>query len=205
MDLEKRVESFCANLTSEKPEVLLKVEDQRRSGWISLMKEFNVVFEDLSKKSELVFRTTEETLEKLKDELKIIIKTNEEANDKTESIENNTKDLQETCEKLKSNIETLQDKLKGMKSGEVSYEEEMSEIKTSIGQTKKLLLIITRLHWDEKKMAKNVLKGYVNNISGDDVSVFEMPINKTSNNTTMVSDFLWDYVSSGVSDNWTEK
>ena len=72
MSLENRVESFCADLILEKPVVLLKVEEQRHSGgWISLMKEFNAVFEDLSKKSELVFRTTEEILQKLEVELKI--------------------------------------------------------------------------------------------------------------------------------------
>ena len=104
--------------------------------------------------------------------------------------------MQETCEKLKFNIEELMDKLKGMKSGEKTNEEEMNEIKSNIGQLKKLLLIITRLHWDENKMKKNVLRGYVNNIRGDDVSVFEMPMENASNK----SDFLWDYISSGVSD-----
>lgn len=202
MALENRVESFCADLILEKPVVLLKVEEQRYSGgWISLMKEFNAVFEDLSKKSELVFRTTEEILQKLENELKIITKSNEESNTETESIENGTMDMQETCEKLKFNIEELKDKLKGMESGEKTYEDEMNEIKNSIIQMKKLLLKITRLHWDENKMKKNVLSGYVNNISGDDVSIFEMPMENASNK----SDFLWDYISSGVSSNWSIK
>ena len=110
-------------------------------------------------------------------------------------------DMQETCEKLKFNIEELKDKLKDMESGEKTYEDEMNEIKNSIVQMKKILLKITRLHWDENKMKKNVLSGYVNNISGDDVSIFEMPMENASNK----SDFLWDYISSGVSSNWSIK
>ena len=66
MALENRIESFCNNFILEEPVVILEVEEQRHSGgWISLMKEFNTVFEDLSKKSELIFRTTEEKLQKL--------------------------------------------------------------------------------------------------------------------------------------------
>ena len=66
MALENGIESFCNNFILEEPVVILEVEEQRHSGgWISLMKEFNTVFEDLSKKSELIFRTTEEKLQKL--------------------------------------------------------------------------------------------------------------------------------------------
>ena len=99
------------------------------------------------------------------------------------------------------NIEELREKMNRLRSGELTYEDEMNEIQSSIGKQKKLLYQITRLTWDEKKMKKNILKGYVCHNNGSDVSTFELP-NKSSKQ--VVSDFLWDYVSSGISSSWTK-
>ena len=65
MELENECEAFCADLITEKPVVQQKIDDEKRSGWISLMAEFNVVYEDLAKKSSLLNQKAEEMLHKL--------------------------------------------------------------------------------------------------------------------------------------------
>ena len=134
----------------------------------------------------------------------IITKTNEDANGKTTQIENDTADVQGNCEKIRLNIEQLTEKFKSLKSGESTYEDEMKDIKTLIGQQKTLIYKMTNLTWDSRKMEKNILKGYVCHKSGSDVSTFEMPI-KTGNNPVVLSDFLWDHVADGVSSDWKEE
>ena len=72
-----------------------------------------------------------------------------------------------------------------------------------IGKQNKTLYLITRLTWDDKAMKKdlNLIKGFVFNKTNNDVSVFETDPKKT-NNKTIVSDLLWDYIGAGISQEW---
>ena len=200
MDLESACASFCEEFLVHKPVVGSKVKFEREQGWMATSGDFDKVFDDLVKKSSFLNEMTETLLKELQEQKSIMIQTNEDLKSETNKLEEKCSNEQEKCESLKRDIEELKEKLLGLKSGETTYEDEMAEIKTVIEQQKKLLLQITRLHWDEKKMKKNILKGYVCHNNGSDVSTFEMPHKAT--NPTSVSDFLWDYVGSGISNTW---
>ena len=124
------------------------------------------------------------------------------ANELEKEIEN----MQKVCDTLKSEIKN-QDELridleKKAKNNYLDLDRQVSVI----GKKNKTLYLITRLTFDEKAMKKdlNLVKGFVVHKTNNDVSVFETDSKKT-NNKTIVSDLLWDYIGAGVSQEWKKK
>lgn len=125
----------------------------------------------------------------------------EAAKNEIEKIESDIETVAQGNERLKQEIQ-LQDKQKDdLKQGAMDSFMAMNEASTSIAYQKKVLYMITRLTWHEKRLGQNVIKGFVHNAAGDDVSVFELD-GKKYDNPTLISDFLWDYINAGVSTQW---
>ena len=128
----------------------------------------------------------------------------EATNNEIEKIESDIAIVAQGNERLKEEIQ-LQDKQKDdLKQVAMDSFIEMNEASSSIAYQKKVLYMITRLTWHEKRLEQNIIKGFVHNAAGDDVSVFELE-GKKYDNPTLISDFLWDYIASGVSGKWNLK
>ena len=128
----------------------------------------------------------------------------EATNNEIEKIESDIATLAHGNERLKEEIQ-LQDKQKeDLKQGAMDSFIVMNEASSSIAYQKKVLYMITRLTWHDKKLEQNIIKGFVHNAAGDDVSVFELE-GKKYDNPTLISDFLWDYIASGLSSKWNLK
>jgi seryl-tRNA synthetase len=123
-----------------------------------------------------------------------------------ETLEIEIEDLQNTCQRLKENICRQEEAKEKIKEDAMSSCVALQNISTSIAHQRKLLYLITRLTWDEKAFKKNLIKGYVFDHVRNDVAVFETDAKKTQQNcSTMVSDFLWDYIGGGVNPAWKKQ
>ena len=128
----------------------------------------------------------------------------EATNNEIEKIESDIATVSHGNDRLKEEIQ-LQDKQKeDLKQGAMDSFIVMNEASSSIAYQKKVLYMITRLTWHDKKLEQNIIKGFVHNAAGDDVSVFELE-GKKYDNATLISDFLWDYIASGLSSKWNLK
>ena len=139
----------------------------------------------------------------LQDELMKLTSEYETRTLSANELEKEIEEMQKVCESLKSEIkkqdEQKADLEKKAKDNYLGLEHEVS----IIGKQNKTLYLITRLTWDDKAMKKdlNLIKGFVFNKTNNDVSVFETDPKKT-NNKTIVSDLLWDYIGAGISQEW---
>jgi septal ring factor EnvC (AmiA/AmiB activator) len=139
----------------------------------------------------------------LQDELMKLTSEHETRTLSANELEKEIEEMQKVCESLKSEIkkqdEQKADLEKKAKNNYLGLEHEVS----IIGKQNKTLYLITRLTWDDKAMKKdlNLIKGFVFNKTNNDVSVFETDPKKT-NNKTIVSDLLWDYIGAGISQEW---
>ena len=116
-------------------------------------------------------------------------------------IESDIETLIHSNERLKEQIENQDKQKEKLKQGAMDSFMTMTESSTDIAYKKKLLYMITRLTWHDKALRQNLIKGFVHNTKGDDVSVFEMDAKKCDN-PTLISVFLWDYIGSGTAQNW---
>ena len=140
----------------------------------------------------------------LQENLEALERDIEATNNEIEKIESDIAIVAQGNERLKEEIQ-LQDKQKDdLKQVAMDSFIEMNEASSSIAYQKKVLYMITRLTWHEKRLEQNIIKGFVHNAAGDDVSVFELE-GKKYDNPTLISDFLWDYIASGVSGKWNLK
>jgi hypothetical protein len=139
----------------------------------------------------------------LQDELVKLTSEHETRTLSANELEKEIEEIQKVCESLKSEIKK-QDEQKAdlTKKAQNNYSDLEQEV-SIIGKQNKTLYLITRLTWDDKAMKKdlNLIKGFVFNKTNNDVSVFETDPKKT-NNKTIVSDLLWDYIGAGISQEW---
>lgn len=163
-----------------------------------------MIFEEMAMLSNSLHQSRKGDIKDFEENLEALERDIEATNNEIEKIESDIAIVAQGNERLKEEIQ-LQDKQKDdLKQVAMDSFIEMNEASSSIAYQKKVLYMITRLTWHEKRLEQNIIKGFVHNAAGDDVSVFELE-GKKYDNPTLISDFLWDYIASGVSGKWNLK
>jgi len=203
MELEKTVDSFIQDFLQTESYVDKELMNYRDHGWVCDIKNFHAIFEEMAKAIYHLDQNGENAIQTLEDELMKLTSEHETRTLSANELEKEIEEMQKVCESLKSEIkkqdEQKADLEKKAKNNYLGLEHEVS----IIGKQNKTLYLITRLTWDDKAMKKdlNLIKGFVFNKTNNDVSVFETDPKKT-NNKTIVSDLLWDYIGAGISQEW---
>jgi len=193
-ELLKTVESFVDDFVptdSVNDDELMKYRDH---GWVCELKNFNSIFEEMAKASNRLHQNGVDAIQTLEEELQKLTHELEDRTLMTDEVEKEIEEMRKICEKLKSDIIEQRKEEKALKKLDRDYSDDVDRATTIIGKQNKLLFLITRLTWDQKMMKTNLIKGFVTKKDGKDVSVFETDPQKT-NNRTIVSDLLWDYIS----------
>jgi len=172
--------------------------------WTQKLKDLDMIFEEMAMLSNSLHQSRKGDIKDFEENLEALERDIEATNNEIEKIESDIAIVAQGNERLKEEIQ-LQDKQKDdLKQVAMDSFIEMNEASSSIAYQKKVLYMITRLTWHEKRLEQNIIKGFVHNAAGDDVSVFELE-GKKYDNPTLISDFLWDYIASGVSGKWNLK
>ena len=124
----------------------------------------------------------------------------EAVNERLAAAKKEYEELKEAVRETAGRIEKLKEDGKKIKDDVSDNNLAMDSACASLNTRRQLLYKITRLTWDEKAMAKRLVKGYVVNPLKNSVSVFDADPSKTDAAT--ICDFLWDYVASGISSQW---
>jgi len=172
--------------------------------WTQKLKDLDMIFEEMAMLSNSLHQSRKGDIKDFEENLEALERDIEATNNEIEKIESDIATVAHGNERLKEEIQ-LQDKQKeDLKQGAMDSFIVMNEASSSIAYQKKVLYMITRLTWHDKKLEQNIIKGFVHNAAGDDVSVFELE-GKKYDNPTLISDFLWDYIASGLSSKWNLK
>lgn len=118
------------------------------------------------------------------------------ADEASSQIKSNIETLMQECERLTASISQQDDEKDGLKEAAMTSFAEYENVKGLLSWQRKLLYLITRLTWDEKALSKNLIKGFVVDPIRNDVSVFKTDRSTKVENPAIISDFLWDYISS---------
>ena len=106
--------------------------------------------------------------------------------------------IEEETEKLKLDQEVEELKKKAVSA--VDMEKNFPNQK----RLQSLLYKGTRVTWGKPRKGKaneeNIIRGFVCNYNGTDVQTFEL--DKTNLSKKSVQDFVWDYIGSGVANEW---
>ena len=202
-DILQICDVFTENFDDTELRSSTELSEGSGNSWMLDHKEFGILFEELAKISSLLHSDGEEKNQILQEKLDKLTIEIENKEKNIEQLLENLELSKTDCERLKADILQQDEKLAELKEEANNTFVAIDGAKSTIEQQTKLLYMITRLTWDDKALKKNLIKGYVFNKAKNDVSVFETDAKK-SNNKTFISDFLWDYISTGLAPIWNK-